>query len=257
DRFADGTKLQTFYKQAESVEMLRYGERFADPALRKAIELTVDRRRLSAVLFEGRALVPRTYLVPPGWAASDAGDLPPVDRDAARALLLAAGYTRGTFGILERAGERFTVSILVAAGSVARSEAARLVAGDLAAIGIAADVREEAPEAAAAAIASGAFDLAIDAEDVSDPQRATDRYRGTAGPWFDALLRAAAASPDRTEKRLLYGELERVWDDARPALPLYQQLQVDVAPRSLAGVDPASAGAPLTWNARDWRFAGP
>jgi peptide/nickel transport system substrate-binding protein len=219
------------------------------------VELAVDRRKLSADLFEGRALVPRTYLVAPGWAASDAGDLPSVDRARAEALLAAAGYTRGTFGILEHGGERFTVSIVVPSGSVARGDAARLVAGDLATIGIAADVREEAPEAAATALASGAFDLAIEPEDTSDPQRATDRYRGLAGPWFDVLGGAAAASPDRTEKRLLYAELEQAWDTARPALPLYQRLQVDVAPRTLFGVDPASAGAPLTWNAREWRFA--
>jgi len=254
DRFADGTTLQTFYKQAESVEILRYGPRFADPVLREAIELAVDRRKLSASLFEGRAIVPRTYLVAPGWAAADMGGVPPVDRDRAQALLLAAGYSRGTFGILEHGADRFIVSILVPAGSVARAEAARLVAGDLATIGIAADVREEAPDAAAAARASGAFDLAIGPEDTSDPQRATDRYRGSAGPWFDTLAAAAAAQADRTEKRLLYAELERTWDDARPALPLYQELQVDVAPRALAGVDPASAGVPLTWNARDWRF---
>ncbi len=254
DRFADGTTLQTFYKQAESIEVLRYGPRFADPVVRQAVELAVDRRKLSAILFEGRALVPRTYLVAPGWAASDAGELPPVDRDRAQALLLAAGFSRGTFGILEHGSDRFTVSILVPAGSVARGDAAQLVAGDLAAIGIAADVHEVAPEAAAAALASGAFDLAIMPEDTSDPQRATDRYLGTAGPWFDTLAGAAAGGPDRSEKRLLYAELEQAWDSARPALPLYQQLQVDVAPRALAGVDPASAGVPLTWNARDWRF---
>ncbi len=257
DRFADSTTLQTFYKQAESIEMLRYGARFADPVLRQAVELAIDRRKLSLALFEGRALVPRSYLVAPGWAASDAGSLPGVDREHARALLQAAGYTRGSFGVLERAGDRFTVSILVSAGSVARTAAAHLVAGDLAAIGIAADVREEPAEAAAAAQASGAFDLAIQAEDVSDPQRATERYRGTAGAWFDTLAGAAAGAADRAEKRLLYAELERAWDDARPALPLYQQLLVDVAPRTLAGVDPASAGSPLTWNVREWRFTTP
>jgi peptide/nickel transport system substrate-binding protein len=257
DRFADGTTLQTFYKQAEAVEVLRYGSRFGDPALRLATELTIDRRKLSATLFEGRTIVPRTYLVAPGWAASDAGSLTGVDRDQARALLLAAGYTRGTFGILEHGGARFTVSILFAAGSIARGDAARLVAGDLATIGIAADTQEATPEALRAALASGAFDLAIVPEDASDPQRATDRYRGTSGPWFDTLAGAAAAGADRSEKRLLYAELERAWDDARPALPLYQQLLVDVAPRTLAGVDPASAGAPLTWNVHDWRFTAP
>ncbi|MEA2662166.1 MAG: peptide/nickel transport system substrate-binding protein [Chloroflexota bacterium] len=257
DRFADGTTLQTFYKQSESVEVLRYGPRFADPALREAVELTIDRRKLNEVLFEGRAVVPRSYLVAPGWAAGDAGAAPDADTERARSLLLAAGFTRGPFGILEHGGDRFTVSILVPAGSTPRSDAARLVAGDLAAIGIAADVREQPPEAAAVALAAGTFDLAIVPEDVSDPQRATDRYRGAAGPWFEALAAAAAAAGDRAEKRLLYAELERVWDDARPALPLYQRLQVDVAPRALAAIDPPSGGVPLTWNVREWRFTTP
>src|SRR5207248_2995198 len=131
DRFADGTTLQTFYKQAQSLEVLRYGRLFADPALRHAVELTVDRHRLTSALFEGRALVPRTYLVAPGWAAADAGALPALDRDQARALLAASGYTHGSFGILEHGAQRFAVTILIAGGSVARADAARLVAGDL------------------------------------------------------------------------------------------------------------------------------
>ena len=257
DRFADGTKLQTFYKQSESVEVLRYGPRFADPTLRHAIELAVDRRKLSATLFEGRAVVPRTFIVPPGWAAADIGAIPALDRQRAAALLGAGGYRHGTFGILERGTDRFTVTIIAAAGSLARAQAASLVAGDLATIGIAADVRVLAPDAVRAAVASGAFDLAIQEEDASDPQRAADRYRDLAGPWFDTLTAAALSGADRSEKRLLYGELARAWADARPALPLYQRLQVDVAPRGLTGVEPASDGAPLTWNAHDWRFVVP
>ena len=257
DRFADGTKLQTFYKQSEGVEMLRYGPRFADPILRRAIELAIDRHKLTATLFEGRAVVPRTFLVPPGWAAVDVGAIPSLDRRGALALLDGAGYRHGTFGILERGTDRFVVTILVAAGSIARAQAASLIAGDLATIGIAADVRVQGVAALRDAVATGTFDLALEAEDASDPQRATDLYRDTAGAWFDTLAAAATAGSDRGEKRLLYGELARAWADARAGLPLYQRLQVDVAPRGLTGVDPASDGAPLTWNAREWRFVTP
>ena len=256
DRFADGATLQTFYKQSESVEVLRYGPRFRDPVLRQAIELAIDRRKLTAGLFEGRAVVPRSFLVPPGWAAVDAGAIPAVDRARAAALLAGGGYRHGTFGILERGPERFTVTIQVASGSIARAQAAALVAGDLATLGIAADVRVLPADAVRLAIASGSFDLAIEPEDSSDPQRATDRYL-EGGAWFDALAVAAAARADRAEKRILYGELAREWADARTALPLYQRLQVDVAPRGLTGVAPTSDGSPLTWNVREWRFGAP
>ena len=254
DRFADGTKLQTFYKQSQSLELLRYGPRFADPVLRQAIELAVDRRRIGDAVFNGRTVIPRAYLVPPGWAAADVAAGPGADRIRARALLDASGYRRGPFGVLERGPERFTATILVAAGSPARTQVAQLVAGDLAAIGIAADVREGSAAVVRAAVAAGAFDLSIAAEDASDPQRATDRYRGAASAWFDTLARLAAGAPDRVEKRLVYAELQRDWADARIALPLYQRLLVDVAPRALTGVDPAATGAPLTWNVARWSF---
>ena len=65
------------------------------------------------------------------------------------------------------------------------------------------------------------------------------------------------ARNDRAEKRALYAELQRLWSTALPALPLYQHLQVDVAPRSLGGVQPSPAGDPVTWSAHDWRFASP
>jgi len=167
------------------------------------------------------------------------------------------GFARGTFGIFERGDERLVVTILVPSGSPPRLETARLVAADLAAVGIAAEVRERPEAAVAAAVAAGAFDLAIEPQAASDPQQATARYAGSAGPWFDTLAAAAAAGPDRAEKRQLYAALARLWTDEPAALPLYQRLLVDVAPRLLAGVQPAPAAEPLTWNVREWRFAAP
>ena len=257
DRFADGGAIQTFYTPSEAIEVLRFGPRFADPALRRAVELAVDRNAIVRSLFAGRALVAKSYLVPPLWAAAEGGPVPRPDRAAASAALAAAGFTRGTFGILERAGDRLVVMLLVGSGSPARVEAARLVAGDLAAVGIAAEVRERPAAEVAAAVAAGAFDLAVGPQPAGDPQQATAAYAGIAGPWFDTLAAAAAAGPDRSEKRPLYAELARIWSAGPAGLPLYQRLLVDVAPRDLAGIQPVPAGEPLTWNVRDWRFAAP
>ena len=257
DRFADGGAIQTFYTPSEGIEVLRFGPRFADPAVRHAIELTVDRSAIVAALFAGRALVAKGYLVPPLWAAAESGPGPRLDRPAARAALAEAGYRHGTFGILERAGERLVVTLQVATGSPTRLEAARLVAGDLAAVGIAAEVRERPAAEVAAAVAVGAFDLAIEPQPAHDPQQATAAYAGRAGAWFDTLGAAAAAGADRSEKRQLYVELARVWSAAAPGLPLYQRLLVDVVPRALTGIQPLPAGAPLTWNVGEWRFSTP
>jgi peptide/nickel transport system substrate-binding protein len=258
DRFADGTELLAHYVPTEALTVLRFGpdpKRFGDAVVREAVELTIDRQSIVDDVFVGRARVPRTYLVPPQWSAAE--DVPPArpDRERARLLLAGAGFTRGPFGILERAGDRLTVSIGVGSGSSARADVARRVAGDLAVIGIAADVRERPLSDLATDVTAGRFELAITALDAADPQLASERWKGLVDPWFDALADIAARAPDRAEKRSLYGELQRIWSARRPALPLYQELRVDVAPQALAEVQPPPSGAPLSWNVWQWQFA--
>ena len=104
-------------------------------------------------------------------------------------------------------------------------------------------------------VARGDFDLALMPEPADDPRAATERYRGAVSPWFDLLGEAARVADGRAEQRLLYAELQRVWSASLPAVPLYQILKVDVVPARLEGVRPAAHGAPITWNAGEWRMA--
>jgi peptide/nickel transport system substrate-binding protein len=260
DRLSDGgerARLQTYYTAAEATETLRFGARFSDRLMRQAVELAIDRQGVVDTVFAGRARVPRSYLVPPLWAAVDLGGAPRADRERARSLLAAAGYRRGNFGILERGSERLILTILVVGGSTARTDAARVAAGHLAAVGIAADVTELAGADVEARLATGAYDLAVVPELARDPLLATERHVGRAGPWFDVLAAAARGAPELADRRALFGELQRLYVEEVPSLPLYQYLAVDVAPRSLSGVRPTAHLAPLTWNAAEWRFAAP
>ena len=52
-----------------------------------------------------------------------------------------------------------------------------------------------------------------------------------------------------------YAEMERLWASVLPALPLYQELRVDVAPQALADLQPPPSSAPLSWNVYRWTFA--
>jgi ABC-type transport system substrate-binding protein len=257
DRFADTNRLGVYYTAAEALDVLRFAPRgrFAEARVRAAVALAVDRQGIVDDIFAGRARVPRSYLVPPLWAASEDAPIPRSDRDAARQLLAQAGYASGAFGILERPGDRLTLTLLVVAGSSARVDAARRIAGDLAAVGIAADVSSRDETDVASLVARGDFDLAVVPVDASDAIRATDMWMGLVDPWFDVLASAARRAGDLDEKRQLYAELQRVWRQARPALPLYQRLRVDVAARDLAGIQAPPRGTALTWNVADWRFS--
>src|SRR5207245_6383096 len=92
----------------------------------------------------------------------------------------------------------------------------------------------------------------LTSEEANDPQLASERWIGLVDPWFDALAQLAVQAPDRSEKRAIYTEMERIWTSALPAVPLYQELRVDVAPQSLAGIQPTPSGSALAWNAYEW-----
>src|SRR5207248_2762561 len=77
DRVADPNRLDVFYTAAEALDVLRFAPRgpFAERAVRQAVELTVDRQGIVDDIFAGRARVPRSYLVPPLWAAAESGPI--------------------------------------------------------------------------------------------------------------------------------------------------------------------------------------
>jgi peptide/nickel transport system substrate-binding protein len=259
DKFADTNKLDLIYTAAEEMDVLRFSAhgKFAERTVRSAIALAIDRQGIVNDIFAGRARVPRSYLVPPLWASAESGPAARVDREAARALLAQAGFHRGTYGILERDIDRMTATLVVVAGSAGRLDAAHRVAGDLAAVGIAVDVRSRPAAEVQAQVAKGDFDLALMPEDAGDAALASERWRGLVDPWFDVLIDAARSASGREEKRPLYAELQRIWTEALPAVPLYQRLRVDVANRALAGIQAPPSDAALTWNAAEWRFQAP
>jgi peptide/nickel transport system substrate-binding protein len=246
--------LQILYTPAQAVAMLRFGPRLAEPAIREAAALTVDRERTARAVFGGRARIPSSYLVAPLWAAAEIGGATRLDRARANALLERAGYRRGNFGIAERGADRLIVTLIVPVSSPALLEAARGVAVDLAVLGIAVQVSERPLSEVDDRVARGDFDLAVREERADDPLIATDRFRGAVSPWWDVLSEAARDTRDRTEARPIYAEMQRLWSDAVPALPLYQVLKVDVVPARLDGARPAAHAAPLTWNASEWRL---
>jgi len=256
DKFGDANGVIVYKTPAEALEILHFSSRgpFAERAVRKAVELAVDRQSIVDDVFAGLARVPRSYLVPPLWAAAESGPIVRPDREAARALLAQAGYRHGTFGILERDIDRLSVTLLVVAGSEGRVDAARRVAGDLAALGIAVDVRTRPASEVEGAVAAGTFDLALMPERADDASLASERWLGRAGPWFDVLAGAAERADGRDEKQVLYAELQRIWSDALPGLPLYQRLRVDIAANALTGVQPPPQDQALTWNVAAWRF---
>lgn len=263
ERFAEGRGLVVRYTPQVWGEFLLFNVRgtLADERLRRAVGEAIDRKKINQQLFSGRARVPSSYLLAPSWAAADGPSEPEADHEAARENLAAAGFcdTR-CFGapILQ-------VRLVVEAGSTARIAAAEMVARDLEAIGAVVSMLVYPPGVSGAVLVRDGFDLAIVPRGASDPAEASEEYvstsprnaTGYADPAFDGFALVGASLFTRAEREPLYTELQRIWTADPPALPLYQELAVDVLPVSLEGLAPSPLHEPLSWNAYLWRHTAP
>lgn len=264
ERFAEGRSLVVRYTPQVWGEFLLFDLRgdYVDAHLRLAVAMAVDRRAINQQLFAGKARIPSSYLFAPSWAAADATPPPDIDLAAARANLAAAGYCASTPCLGARS---LRARIAVEGGSAPRLAAAALVAHDLESIGAATTVSVYGASAFRSIIASGEFDLAIASRGGADPAEATADYVSTSprddtgyrDPAFDVLAQAAAALLTRDERKPIYAELQRIWTTDLPALPLYQELALDVVPASLGGAAPSALHEPLSWNAYAWRYPAP
>lgn len=259
---AESRGLLPRYVPQEAADMLLFNMRrppFDDRRARRAVALAIDRRAISQELFGGRPRIPSSYLFPPSWAAADVEPLADVDRQASLSLLAAAGYCVSTRCPTP---QQVSARIVVESGFAPRETVARRVADDLRAIGIEATAVTLRAEGLTTALRAGDFDIAITSRWCADPAAATAEYvtgnptnvTGHSDAWFDLLARGAARALTRAERRPLYAELQRLWTENLPGIPLYQEIAIDVAPASLMGIAPTAHGEPVSWNAATWRF---
>ncbi len=112
---------------------------FADPLLRRALTMALDRRRMVAAYLYGFGTV-ADGPVPPSHPGAVAVPAIPFDLPAARALLDSLGWLVGPEGIRQRAGVPLAFTLLTVGSSDNVLE--QLIQADLAAVGVRVRIRQ-------------------------------------------------------------------------------------------------------------------
>lgn len=216
-----------------------------DVRVRRALSLAVDRELLVKVAMQDYAVPAGPTALSDGYAAWRRDDLGGPqswvrhDPAAAAALLDEAGWTRGRDGVRERDGEELSLPILCPAGWSDWVRAARMISGDLRAVGIDAPVQGLDFSAWFDRVSRGEFALSLGWSS-SGPTpypfyrslmgSATVKPRGTpAGsnwhrhgdPEADLLLAAFEATSDPAEQHTLSDRMQGLFVDRAPAVPLF------------------------------------
>jgi peptide/nickel transport system substrate-binding protein len=234
----------------------------ADPRVRRAIAHAIDRAKIVAGKLGGHAVLATGLLAPGHWAYS--ADVPtyPYDPARARALLDEAGLRPGPDGV------RLRLSYKTSSDQM-RIAIARLIAQDLADVGIEVEVRSFEFATVFADMKKGNYQLAtLQTGDIAEPDMyyvyfhsariPTPAQPDLANRWHyrsaeaDRLIEAGRHTLDRAARKRIYAELQRTIAADEPIVPLWHEDNVAVLNRDVMGFE-LLPNARISSLARVWK----
>ncbi len=161
----------------------------SEVAVRQAMQYALDLKTINTQAFSDVNLLPSSaYVITPrddAYVAAVHKGTPAFDASKATSTLEAAGYTKGSDGIYQKAGKRVSMTVQVVTGYADYISALQLMQEQFKAVGIELNVQQDALAAFGVARAQGTFDLLIDA------------VYGGPGPFYayNALFNSTLSAP--------------------------------------------------------------
>ena len=257
----------------EHIDVMLDNPFLKDRRVRQAILMAIDRKAISEKLFEGKQPVAEGDISPLDPMYSKAARQYGYDPAMAKKLLDEAGFSKiqGGFRISE-AGERFSIEITTTAGNRVREQVAQVIQSQLRQVGVELRIKSEPPRIFSEALNRRAFSgLAMYAW-VQRPQgvpRTTlhsdeipsakngwsgQNYPGYVNPEMDKALDAAERELDEARRRGFFAEIQKLYADDLPALPMYFRVDPFVLPKPLKGVVPTGHLNSTTLWVEQWKW---
>jgi peptide/nickel transport system substrate-binding protein len=245
----------------------------ADPRIRQALLHAVNRAELAHAVFGQYGVVADAWLHPSfkQYAqVQDAISKYPYDPRRASALLAELGWQRGSDGVLEKGGQRFTITIR----DREDAKAALIIADNWKEIGVAGGYEQQSAQELRDRVARAQFSgielsrgsmppltiirsLISDAIPTPENRFAGSNRGGYASPAWDDLARQFMSAFDEPKRIAVEREMVRQLTAELPLMPLMYDPDVVPTGGGLTGVVIATGTAHNgqimhTWNIHDW-----
>jgi peptide/nickel transport system substrate-binding protein len=269
-------KYVAIYKPAliyEHIDVNLDNPLLKDRRVRQALLMAIDRKAINDKLFEGKQPVADSDISPLDPMFSKAARHYQYDPAAARKLLDEAGFATLRNGFrVNAAGERFAIEITTTAGNRIREQVAQVIQSQLRQVGIDLRVKPEPPRIFSEALNRRNFPALAMYAWVSRPEgvpRSTlhsteiptaqngwsgQNYPAYSNPAMDAALDAAERELDRDKRLAQFAEIQRLYAEDLPVLPMFYRVDPFVIPRQLKGVRPTGTLNSSTLWIEQWRW---
>jgi peptide/nickel transport system substrate-binding protein len=243
----------------------------ADIRVRRALLMGIDRQSMVDKLMGGRVPIANSFVSPQQPMYSAEAPAWPYDPVRARALLAEAGWTPGPDGICRNAaGERLSLEFSTSTGVRVRELLQQVMQSEWRRIGVETTIRNEPARTlfgetlkhrAFKGLAMFAWISAIESTPRQTlhsgqiPSEANNwgggNYPGFRDAAMDADIDAMERELDPAKRRPLWAEMQRIYAEQLPVLPLFYGADAHVWPLWLKGVDPTGLQV-STLRAENW-----
>jgi peptide/nickel transport system substrate-binding protein len=219
---------------------------FADPEVRRALTLAIDRQGLVDAIWQGYAEVSDSPILNHVWAHDPTLRPWPYQPEEARRLLAGRGWKAGPAGILEHGGRPFSFEIFANTGNQQRIDAAVTIQAQLARIGVQAQVRQLEFNTMSDLLDKGTFDACVLGFTMDTGLDLTSQFHTSgigsnnlarySNPEVDRLLDDAQRQPDLAHALPDLLRIQRILHREQPATFLWESQRVNVHNRRLHDV---------------------
>ena len=243
-----------------------------DVRVRRAMLMAVDRKAMSDKLAGGRFTLAATWVPPKEPMFAPGLPIVPYDPAQAKALLKEAGYTPGPDGILRNAaGERFSIDLRIGLGVRMVELVELVVQNQLKAVGIDAVIRNEVQRTFfgltlkhrqfnGLALFNWLFNVSYPPRQLYGLNAIPTEANGWGGSnymdWksqaFEDQLKIAETALGVPEQKAAWAEMQRIYAEDLPAMPMFFVPQAHVLPTWLRGYVPSGMTDYATLRAEYW-----
>jgi peptide/nickel transport system substrate-binding protein len=255
----------------EHIDLQKNNAILADLRVRKALLMAIDRETMVQKLFEGKQPVATTWVNP--LEINYSKDVPtyPYDPGKARALFAEAGWKPGNDGICRNtAGEALSIELSTTAGNRLRELQEQVLQSQWKAACVQITIKNEPartlfgetlkhrvyPGMVMYAWSSAVGESPRRTLGTSDIPTKENNYTGTnqvafSDPRMDDDIANAEIVLDPVKQKALWADMQRIYAEQLPVLPLFYRSEAHVVPKWLQGYVATGHGGSSLW-AENW-----
>ena len=272
-------------RQWEHIDFNLSSQIFQDKTVRQAFAYGINRQNLVDKLLMGKSVVLNTFLPPASWASMQNPDFAnkyqsqygindyKYDPAKANQMLDQAGWVKGPDGIRAKGGVKLSFDYATTAGNKFREQVTQLVQADLKQIGVQANLKYIPSDqyfADDGYLAKRQFDFAeytwvldvdpsgslFDSQYIpsADNNYSGANYPGYKNSQFDQLSRGAANELERAKREPMFAQMQQIFNQDLPTLPLFTRLNIEVHKANLVNWDVSSGTTYATYRAAAMYF---